>query len=158
MAKIEKREDGWHVEGYAGTFTSRDAARAFQADNPEAVAGAAQDEAEATYAENLAASEALDAATDTEADALVADVNREFPGAENFVGGFDTEEQELATRVERVTVEDVANSLREDRARDNYLFMATHTEGPAQRYWITKVQEKGWGDFLDPEYVAGITS
>jgi hypothetical protein len=150
MAKIEKLEDGWHVEGYAGTFTSRDAARAFQTEHPEAVAGAEQDTAYETYAGNLAATEALDAAEDTEAEALVADVNAEFPETGDFVGGFETELTELATRVERETE-------KERRARENFLYMATHTDGPAQRYWITQVQEKGWGDFLDSEYVASVS-
>jgi len=131
MANIEKREDGWYAEG-SGPFTSRDAAR-------DAVKRVNQDEAEATYAENLAATEALDAAEDTEADALVSQVVEEFPEAESFTGGFEQEEQELADgSVAR-------ESAKEIRARENYVVMALYgnTE-QARAYWTNRCQELGY--------------
>lgn len=70
---VEKREDGWYV-GDQGPFPSRDIAR-------ENVKVIKQDEAEATYTENLAATEALDATEDT----VTRETAQEVRARENFV-------------------------------------------------------------------------
>jgi hypothetical protein len=123
---VEKREDGWYAEG-SGPFTSRDAAR-------EAIRKINQEDAMATYDENVAATEALDGAEDTEAEALVADVAEEFPDVE----GFDTEEQELATVVTREDAKAV-------RARENVVFMALYANtDPARAYWRKLAESNGY--------------
>jgi len=126
MASVEKREDGWYADG-SGPYASRDAAR-------EAVRNP-----EATYADNVAATEALDGAGDTEADALVEQVTQEFPDAESFAGGFDHEEEELSDgSVTRETAKQV-------RARENYVTMALYANTPTARaYWRARCVDLGY--------------
>jgi hypothetical protein len=131
VASVEKREDGWYAEG-SGPFTSRDAAR-------DAIRKVNQEEAMATYDENVRASEALDGSVDTEADALVAEVTREFSEAESFAGGFEREATELAEgAVSRETAKEV-------RKRENLVFMALYADTPpARAYWRKLAESEGY--------------
>jgi hypothetical protein len=131
MASVEKREDGWYAEG-SGPFTSRDAAR-------DAIRKINQEDAMATYDENVAASEALDGAVDDEATALVEHVAQEFPEAESFTGGFDVEVQELADgSVTRETAKEV-------RKRENLVYMALYANtAPARAYWRKLAESEGY--------------
>jgi hypothetical protein len=119
---VEKREDGWYAEG-SGPYVSRQAAREAQADP------------EATYADNVTASEVLDATEDAEADATVAEVNEEFPNVE----GFDRELAELSDgSVTRESAKDV-------RKRENIVYMALYANtAPARAYWRKLAETEGY--------------
>jgi hypothetical protein len=122
---IEKRENGWFVDG-SGPYESRQAARDASADP------------EATYAENVAVSEALDGAEDVEAEALVSEVTREFPEAEFPETAFEREVQELTESVTRESAKDV-------RKRENIVYMALYANtAPARAYWRKLAESEGY--------------
>jgi hypothetical protein len=131
VASVEKREDGWYAEG-SGPFTSRDAAR-------DAIRKINQEDAMATYDENVRATEALDGSADDEATALVEQVAVEFPEAESFAGGFDQEVQELTDgTVTRETAKEV-------RKRENLVYMALYANtAPARAYWRKLAESEGY--------------
>lgn len=125
---VEKREGVWvNTELPGQEFASRDLARQAKKYND-------QEDAMDTYAENLAATEALDGAEDTEATDLADAAAREFDHVTEPLGGSGPawtgpREEELATVVERESAKDV-------RKRENYVTMALYANTETARaYW-----------------------